>query len=144
MSQIAVSWKLLTDGTRATVKLVIRGEFSVAAANATAEAEAGIAALIARISTEPEESIQDKLTADRWLGNYQRPEEPAATGKQGSRACMPRPADASVPVRSLPSGPSRRDPMPVLFVAALAVAAVLGIFGLISIAQFLSDIGRGN
>jgi len=48
--------------------------------------------------------------------------------------------------RSLPSGPSRNDPMPaLLFVATIAGALIwiLAIFGLISIGQFLQRVFGG-
>lgn len=142
--QVSVKWSLIPDGSTSIVRLTIEGQFTVSSDNATTEAEAGIAALVARISTEDEASIHDKLVADTWLGDHERPDEPAATGRQGSRACMPRPAEQSAPVRSLPSGPSRRDPMPVLFVVGLAVLSVFGFFGVISIGRFLVDISGGK
>jgi hypothetical protein len=144
MSQIAVKWHVIPDGISAIVQVTIKGEFTVNSATATTEAEKGIAKLISRISTESEDTILGKLVIDRWVGDYERPEEPAAIGGQGSRACMPRPADASVPVRSLPSRPSRRDPMPFLLIGGLAWIALMGIWGVISLAQFLWEIGGGK
>ena len=45
--------------------------------------------------------------------------------------------------RSLPSGPARNDPMPVLFVVGLAVLILFAIFGFISIGQLLQQVWGG-
>jgi len=45
--------------------------------------------------------------------------------------------------RSLPSGPARNDPMPVLFVVGLAVLVLFAIFGFISIGQLLQQVWGG-
>ena len=142
---VSVKWHLIPDGSTSIVRLTIEGHFTVSSDNATSEAEAGIAALVARISTEDEATIHEKLVADVWLGDHERPDEPSASsGEQGSRACMPRPAEQSAPVRSLPSGPSRRDPMPALFVVGLAILTLSAIFGAISIGRFLVEISGGK
>jgi len=74
---ISVHWHLIPDGPTTIVKLTIEGELYVDTANAVTEAEKQMAQLISRISTHTVETIKEKLQADRWLGNWPRPEEPS-------------------------------------------------------------------
>lgn len=135
MSQIAVMWGLVPDGDKTIVQVSIHGEFRISSSSSTSEVEAYVARLVSQISTQDEATIREKLFAERWLGDWPRPEESVGPALIESEESIP--STRRAPLWGWPSL-STRD---VVLLGALSVFALFGFF---SIAQFLQQVAAGG